>query len=292
MKIAITTPTGKVGGALTDRLLEGNDVVLLARDASKLKPFADRGAAIETGSLDDEKFVTRATSGADVLFLVIPPDYSSNDYRSRQRQFGDAAVSAINTNKTPRVVMLSSVAAHLGDGFGPISGLGDVEKKLDGTDAAVTHFRPGFFMENLLMSLPSVVSDGAIYQPLPGSTALEMIAVADIADLGAQLVLDADVSGRRVVELAGPRLSFDDAADAIGDAIGKSVSHVEVTPGQAIEALMEMGVSRNVAEQYGELDAAIADDRIAYEGSPRRGKTTFREFAEGVFRPAYLAMNQ
>ncbi len=55
-KIAITTPTGKNGRALTKRLLDVAkekqlEIVLLARDAKKVREFTERGARVEKGNL-------------------------------------------------------------------------------------------------------------------------------------------------------------------------------------------------------------------------------------------------
>ena len=51
MKIAITTPTGKNGSAITKRLLETAEenqleIVLLARDPEKVREFTERGARV------------------------------------------------------------------------------------------------------------------------------------------------------------------------------------------------------------------------------------------------------
>ncbi len=56
-KIAITTPTGKSGRYLTERLLDAVqekqlEIVLLARDPARVRSFTERGARVENGSLD------------------------------------------------------------------------------------------------------------------------------------------------------------------------------------------------------------------------------------------------
>jgi len=294
MKIVITTPTGKVGSQVAERLVgTDHELVLLARDAAKVKPLTDKGATVQTGSVDDTGYLIDATRGADALLLVIPPDYASNDYRATQNRFGDSAIAAINENKTPRVVFLSSVAAHLGDGFGPVTGLGDVERKLQTTDADVTFFRPGAFMENLFLSVQGIASDGAIYMPVAGNVETAMVAVSDIAELGADILQDTTWTGKRTVELCGPEsISFDHVADEIGDALGKTVSHVEVSPGQAMEGLMGMGISKNVSETYIEMYDAVGKGKFDFEGTPEKGKVSFKAFVEQVFVPGFNAMTQ
>jgi hypothetical protein len=54
------------------------------------------------------------------------------------------------------VVNLSSIGAYLDSGAGPISGLHDVELLLSEACDNITHFRPGFFFENLLMQFDAI----------------------------------------------------------------------------------------------------------------------------------------
>jgi len=76
MKVAVNTPTGTIGRTLTERLLEGGaEVILLTRSPEKVKVFADRGAAVQEGSLEDADFVVRATKGVDALYLVDPAEF-------------------------------------------------------------------------------------------------------------------------------------------------------------------------------------------------------------------------
>lgn len=292
MKIAITTPTGKVGSALTERLLgTSHELVILARDPKRVKALADRGVAIKQGSLDDRSYVTDATRGVDVLLLVVPPDYASSDHRAFQNHVADAAVAAVTTNKIPRVVFLSSVGAHAGDGFGPVSGLSDVEKKLQKTHAHLTLLRPTYFMENFLGSARAIATQGAVFLPVPGSVRLPFIATADIAKFGAQRIQDARWTGNSVMELVGPEdVSFDEAAQALGIAVGKKVAHIECTADQMVEALSGIGISKSVALSYAELYARIREGRLVPEAKPRRGETTFKTFAKTVFGRAYQAM--
>jgi uncharacterized protein YbjT (DUF2867 family) len=268
-----------------------HQLVLLARDPKKLKDLAERGATIKPGSLDDHAYVSDATRGADVLFLVIPPDFASSDFRAFQNRVGDAAVSAITANKITRVVFLSSVGAHHGDGYGPVSGLSDVEKALRKTPAHVTMLRPTFFMENFLANLPTIAASGAMFMPVPGSVRVPFVATSDVAKLAAQRIQDARWTGTSVMELVGPEdVSFDEAAQAIGGAVGKKVAHMECTADQLIDALVAIGISKNVASSYAQLYQRFREGRFDPETKPRRGEMTFKTFAKVVFAPAYQGM--
>ena len=96
MRIAIATPTGHIGSKATRRLISaGAEVVLLARDLSKVKEFVDQGAQARQGSLDDGKFLTDATRGVDALLWVTPPNMASTDVRGFAAACGRSAAQAI-----------------------------------------------------------------------------------------------------------------------------------------------------------------------------------------------------
>lgn len=294
MRIVVNTPTGKIGSALLGRLL-GMDVelVLLNRNATKLKPFADRGAIVHEGDLEDAEFVVTATRGADALFWVTPADVATDDLRAYYNQLGKNAASAVTENGIPRVVDLSSIGAQHETGTGPIAGLYDIEKLLETTDAHVTHLRPAFFMENFFMSAGTIVAQGAMYLPCQGSTQLEMIATADIARAAADVILDDSWAGRNVLELAGPaRVSFDEAAEVLGAALGSEVRHVPVSPEQTREALVGMGISEGVADSYLEMYRAFDNGFVTPEHPDgiKRMEMSFEEFAKNVFAPAVQSM--
>ena len=164
MKIAITTPTGHVGSAVVDFLLDlGGDVTvkLLGRRAEKLRNLTQRGAQMLIGAQDDADFLTKATQDVDAFFWVTPPGYGSDDVRAFQNRLGKAAATAIRTNHVPRVVNLSSIGAQFASGVGPINGLHDVEELLDEAADNITHLRPGFFFENLLWQADSIKNGDA-----------------------------------------------------------------------------------------------------------------------------------
>jgi uncharacterized protein YbjT (DUF2867 family) len=290
MRIVINTPTGHIGRALTENLLgAANELVLLVRDAGKVKAFADRGAKIAQGDLEDASFVREATQGADALFWLTPPNFATKDPLAFQRRLGENAVAAVRANRIPRVVQLSSVGAHQGEkGLGPISGLCSVEKLLADSSAHVTHLRPAFFMENYLQSVPTVHRDGRIYMPLPGNLRLPMIATRDIAEVAAERLRDGKWTGRSVLELVGPeQLSGEEVARRLGEALERKVEYVQVSDPQAKESMTSMGMNPAVADLMLEMYEATRQGKVAPEGQPRQTPTTFARFARDVYRPAF-----
>ncbi|MGQ0722109.1 MAG: NmrA family NAD(P)-binding protein [Candidatus Eiseniibacteriota bacterium] len=291
MKVAVTTPTGHIGGVVTDALLRaGADVVLLVRDPAKVKGFTARGAAAQAGSLEDAEFVRRATRATDCLFWVTPPSFGAADFRGYQNVLGRSAAAAVRANRIARVVLVSSLGAQHASGTGPILGLHDTEKLLTGAAPHVTCLRPGMFMENHLNSIEAVRQAKSVFLPIPGSWTTRFIATRDIGEMAAKRVLDTGWRGHEIRELHGPEeLSFDGAAAALSEALGERVTHVQVTLEQTREALLGMGASPSVAAAYVELFEGAARGLLEPTQPPTpetTAKTTFARFAHEVLAPA------
>ncbi len=290
MRIAVTTPTGNIGKAVTSHLLDaGVEVTLLARYPEKVKEFSTRGAKVVQGSLDDRDDVIKATQGVNALFWLTPPDYHSTDLRAHYNRIGQAGAAAIRANRIPRVVHLSGAGAHIASGTGPVPGLHDAERRLDDVVAHITHLRPFYFFENYLWQLGPIKKLGRVFLPVSGTTRIAMVATRDIARAAAQHLLDSSWSGRTVKGLHGPAdLSFDEAAAAIGEGLERPVTHVQVPEDQTRQALRAMGLSEHVTELVLELYRAI-ESGLLRPAEPRTAETTtsttLEQFAWDVLKP-------
>jgi uncharacterized protein YbjT (DUF2867 family) len=292
MKVAVTTPTGHVGSAVADFLLErGGDisVKLLGRRPNMLEGFIQRGAELAVGSQDDADYLLRSTLDVDALFWVTPPGFGSDNVRAFQNRLGHAAAYAIRTNRIPRVVNLSSMGAQLDSGVGPINGLHDVEELLNEAAGNITHLRPGFFFENLLMQRDSIKHTGTFSLPLSGSRRFPMIATRDIARVAADRLADRNWSGHNVRELHGPAdLSFDEAAEILSQALGRKIEFVQCDPQQQRQAIVNSGMSENVADLMIEMYEAGESGRLQ-SVQPRSAQTTtpttLSQFARAVMLP-------
>jgi uncharacterized protein YbjT (DUF2867 family) len=296
MKIAVTTPTGHVGSAVTDFLLDfGGDisVKLLGRRPANLGKFVEQGAEIAVGAQDDAEYLVKATEDVDALFWATPPGYGSDDVRAFQNRLGTAAATAVRTNRISRVVNLSSIGAQFASGVGPINGLHDVEQLLDEATGDITHLRPGFFFENLLWQLDGIAKAGRISLPLSGSTRYPMIATRDIGRDAAQLLADPKWSGHIVRELHGPAdLSFNQVANVLSDVLGRKIVFVRCDPREARQALLDNAVSENVADLMVEMYDAFETGRlrtVQQRSVATTTPTTLAQFVREVMLPMLAA---
>ena len=80
----ITGATGNTGHIVAKRLLEnGKQVRVIGRNAEKLATLASAGAEPFVGDLGDQEAMSRAFSGAQAAYVMIPPNITSSDAPAR-----------------------------------------------------------------------------------------------------------------------------------------------------------------------------------------------------------------
>jgi uncharacterized protein YbjT (DUF2867 family) len=290
MKIALTTPTGNIGRKVADALVGGeHKITLLCRNPDRVADLAERGATVHAGSQDDAGFVREATKGTEMLLWIAPSDHQAKDFRAFQQGLGEVAAAAIQANRITRVVNLSSVGAQHGSGIRPISGLHDIENRLNQTGAYVTHLRPTYFFENFLAQLEPIRSAGSLFFPFPGATTLPMIATQDVAKVAAERLTDASWSGRPVWELLGPEdLSFDEATKRISKGTGLPVKMVQIDEDTFADSLRQAGVGEDLASALVEMYGGFASGLVQAEKPRSKENTTptkLEDFAREVMKP-------
>ena len=113
--------TGHTGRVVAETLLaKGLPTRVIVRDEKKGASWKGRGAEVAVADLADEATLTRALQGATGAYLLPPPVATTTDFvGSRARMFEAIGRAAVNA-RLPHLVFLSSIAAHLPKGTGPI----------------------------------------------------------------------------------------------------------------------------------------------------------------------------
>lgn len=292
--VAVTGATGHIGAELVRQLRQrGAGVRAIGRGSERLQPLAALGAEPHVGSVDDVSFLTRAFGGTAAVFALIPPDYAAPDHRAYQRRIAESYARAIESAKVPRAISLSSLGAELDGGTGPIAGLHDLEKRLEQVSGLhVLHLRPTYFMENELNAIGVIRSAGILGSALKAALVRTLIATRDIAAVAAELLAALTFTGRSVRELLGPReYTSRDVASILGAAIGKpELPYVEFKYDDVRKALLQHGMSKNVADVFVEMYEAINSGRV-HSLQGRRPETTtpttLPQFAQDTFAPAF-----
>ncbi|MGD0648890.1 MAG: NmrA family NAD(P)-binding protein [Acidobacteriaceae bacterium] len=202
---AITGITGKVGGETARRLLEAHlPVRAVVRSEAKGAPWAQRGCEIAVAEIGDADALTRAFSGAEAVFVLVPPIFDPLPEFPEVKAIISALKTALLETRPGKVVVLSTIGAQAVE-LNLLSQLGMVEQELSALPIPIAFLRAAWFMENASLDVEPARTTGTIQSFLqPLQRPVPMIATEDIGKVAAQL-LQETWTGHRVVELEGPR---------------------------------------------------------------------------------------
>lgn len=290
----VTGATGNTGNVVAKALLSrGEKVRVIGRTPERLKALAGEGAEPFAADLTDAAGVTKAFADAKAVYVMLPPNLASSDYRSFQNRVTDAIVAALRSTGVTHAVTLSSIGADKPDKTGPVAGLHYLEQQLNRIDALnVLHLRAGSFMENTLAQIGIIQKMGMAVGSFRPDLKLPMIAARDVGEAAADALLSLDFRQKQTRELLGQRdISMSEVAQSIGSAIGKpGLRYIQAPDEQVRPALVQLGMSSNLADLILEMSAALNSGHMrALE--PRSAKnttpTSYETFVKEEFLPLY-----
>jgi uncharacterized protein YbjT (DUF2867 family) len=266
---AVIGATGNTGRPIAESLLKaGNDVRIIVRDAAKAKPLTDKGAQLFQGEANDAALLQRAFTGADAVYVMVPPNYQAQDMRAHQRASVDAIATALKANGVKHAVCLSSVGAHRAEGTGAIGGLHYMEQQLGAIDGLNVRFvRAAFFMENLLNMAGMAKHMGLIGSPMRGDIKFDTVATKDIAARATERLSALDFTGKSHEYVLGPSAhSYNEIASVLGKSIGKEDLRYKEFPYEAAaQSMTQMGMSLSAAEAMNGISRGMNEGVIAEE---------------------------
>jgi uncharacterized protein YbjT (DUF2867 family) len=277
--------TGNTGSAVANTLLSCKQPVrVVVRSADKGAAWKAKGAEVAIASLDDVSALTRAFEGANGVYLLVPPNYGAAAWLAEQRARMDHAADAVKNSSIRHVVLLSSIGGHIAEGTGPIRAARYGEQKLSGVAKNLTILRPCYFMENWAPGIGMAKGQGILPTFIAPNAKIPMIATEDIGRIGAEQLI-AGGQGRRVVEMAGPdEYSPDQAAAALGQLLGRTVTAQHAPLSAVVPTFKSYGFSDEAAKLFEEMYTAFSRGAIGYEhpASLVRGKVTLAEALRGM----------
>lgn len=283
---------GNTGSVVAERLLDQKkNVRVVGRSQDSLQRFVSRGAEAVAGNVEHESDMLNVFSGATAAYVMIPPNFATDDFRAYQKRAVAAIAAALKAQHVKHVVTLSSVGAQHPLGTGPVAGLHEMEQALNAIpDLNVLHLRAAFFMENALMNIPLVKNMGINGMPLPGNIPIPMIAAKDIGEYAARRLTALDFSGKGIHYLLGQRdVSLEEVTRVFGTAVGRpEIPYVQFSFDDAEAGMRNMGVKPDMAALYVELYKAAGQGML--QTDPRNAESTtatsIEDFSK-VFAQAY-----
>jgi len=248
--------------------------------------------------LSDPAALTRAFTGAEAVYAMIPPNITSQDFRAEQERISEAITSALKQAGVKYAVSLSSIGADKPDKTGPVQGLHNFERKLNQIPGLnVLHLRAGYFMENTLAQAGTIRAFGKAAGPLRHDLKVPMIATQDIGAVAADALLKKNFSGHQTRELLGNAdLDYNEVTATIARAIKKpDLEYVKLPDEQLRPVLLQLGFSPSIADLLLEMSAALnsgymkaLEPRSAQNTTP----TSYADFVAKEFVPLYQGKNE
>jgi uncharacterized protein YbjT (DUF2867 family) len=290
----VTGATGNTGSVVASKLLaKGQKVRVLGRNAERLRSLASQGAEPYVCDLSDPGALVKAFTNAQAVYVMIPSDLSSPDFRAHQDRVTGALAAGLERAGVKHAVSLSSVGADKTEKTGPVVGLHYLEQQLNRvTGLNVLHLRAGYFMENTLAQIGLIQTMGITAGPLRPDLKLPMIATRDMGVAAAEALLKLDFSPHQTRELLGQRdLTMTEVTAIIGKATNRpNLAYSQLPDDQLRPALMQMGMSLNGANLILEMSAALNSGYMAAleKRSPQNTTpTSFETFVTEEFVPRF-----
>lgn len=289
MKITITGSLGNISKPLAQELVQkGHEVTVISSSAEKQAEIEDLGASSAIGSVEDPAFLTKAFTGADAVYCMIPRAnyFDPNlDLDAFTRKIGNNYAEAIKNSGVKRVVFLSSIGAHLEQNSGIIQRYNEIEtvlKKLD--DVSITFMRPTSFFYNLLAYIPSIKSQGTIAANYGADKMIPWVSPNDIAAAIAEEITT-PLDGKKVRYVVSEELTGYETVRILGEAIVKpDLKWVLISDEETLNGLVNVGMQPKIAEGLVEMYAGLYNGLLGEDYIKNRpaemGKTKLANYAK------------
>lgn len=287
MKITITGSLGNISRSLTEKLVaQGHAVNVISSNANKAAAIRELQAKPLIGSVTDYEFVKQSFESSDAVYLMVPPNFSTPDYKAFTIAVGKNYARAIQETGINYVVNLSSSGSPLA-GKPPLANYQNLETFLDEVPAVnVLHLRPGGFYSNFYGSIPLIKYQGIIGNNFGDSVDMVMSHPGDIAEAAAEAFSTLSFTGKSARYIVSDTKNGRQIAQMLGAAIGKpELTWVQFTDEQLLQALLQNGFSKDAAQHYiVDMGIAIREGLMAGHYAQHAndvfGKRHFSAFAE------------
>lgn len=294
MKYILTGSLGHITKPIALALVKaGHSVTIISSNADRKEAIEQIGATAAIGSVEDATFLTTAFSGADAVYLMIPPHFGTSDWFAYQQSVSTNYVNAIKANNIKYAMVLSSVGAHMRKGAGPIDGVAYLEQQIESIPGMNSILlRPSYFYYNLLSLAGMLKHAGIMGSAQPAEHKMVLTHTDDIAETAVAYLLALDFKGITIRYIASDERSWSDITNVLTAAVNKPAPYVMFTDEQSREGMLQAGLSPVIAEGYVALGAAIRSKEMEadyWNNRPSQlGKVKLEDFAK-EFAAVYLA---
>ena len=203
----------------------------------------------------------------------------------RQPSTEGTLIEAATRAGVDSIVKLSASGAVSGNPVALMRRHAQAERILEGAGLEHTVLRPQLYMQNFLRFGPSIAAEGRFTAPM-GVRRFALVDVPDVARVAATTLTEETHAGAAYVVSGPEALSYGEATETIGTAIGKKVTYEAAEPQSFRDNLLaERGLPRwraddltFIASAYSEGDGELVTDVVYRVGGSK--PRTFAEFAK------------
>ena len=252
----VTGAGGTVGSEVIKQL-ESAKAPFRAAYFSNEKAEAARARGIDAVIIDYNRPETlrSAFQGCDKLFLLGPNALN-------QRQLELNAVEAAKVVGVRHIVK-QSVMGSDEKAFGLAKVHRPVEKAIESSGFAWTFLRPNSFMQNVVTYMGETIkAEGAFYSA-SGKAKISHVDVRDIAAVAVKALTEPKHEGKAYT-LSGPEaLTYDELANELSKVLGRSISHINLSPSDLKNGMLAGGMPEEIADQMLDLERYYREDKAS-----------------------------
>lgn len=238
------------------------------------------------GSHGDPAVLETALTGADALFVLVPPNFKAPDVTEYYLGFARPVADAVGAHGVARLVAVSSLGRGFAGPAGLLSAAWAMDEVLESSGAAYRSLQPPFFMENLLHQIELIRDHGMFVLAAEADAPLAAVATGDIARTAAGLLADLTWSGQEDVPVREPvDHTPRELAQIMSETLHRPVAYHQVSLADYRAQYASLGASPAIVA--GMVEMAQAQTAGVYPPASEGGVgTTFREWCESVLAPA------
>jgi uncharacterized protein YbjT (DUF2867 family) len=235
-KVLITGGTGRQGGAAVPHLASlGHQVCVMTRHPEDAKGLKGPNVEVVKGDFRKPETLRSALKGIDGVFLMGTPYEEGPEAESAQ---GKAMIDACAEKEVGHVVYSSVCCANKRTGVPHFDSKYAVEEHLKNAGLSYTILRPVWFMENFASEWyrPSI-EKGVLSTPLAADRLLQMVSVADIGRIVAEVFTKPMKFVGREIDLAGDQLTMGQVVGEMSRVLGRTVRYEQIPEPDAEKAV-------------------------------------------------------
>ena len=257
--LLVTGAAGKLGRRVLQLLLARNagPIIATTRNPEVLADFAAQGVDVRRADFTDPASLATAFRGARRALLISTDDLVPGrrlvQHQAAVRGFAAAGVEH---------VVYTSLANAAGSSIAFAADHRGTEAALTDSRLDFTVLQNNLYTDLLQLSLPAAIASGKLVDAR-GDGKLAWITREDCARAAAAALVDVPAGRHRYQITGGEALTSADLARIASEIFARPIEHVRVPLEAVVQAFVDHGTPRPIAEVFASIDTAIARGELA-----------------------------